>query len=126
MSDGRDKKILLVDDEEKVVEYLANILRRAHYTVISATRGREAIDLARQQSPHLIILDIVLPDIDGSDVASELAQNPATAAIPILFLTGVLKKEEESFVEKTGKHYVIAKPVAAGELLKMVNKVLPN
>ncbi|MBU1122592.1 MAG: response regulator [Candidatus Omnitrophota bacterium] len=122
---SQQQKILLVDDEEQVVEHLANILRRADYTVISTTKGKEALDLAMRQKPNLIILDIVLPDMDGSDVATTLADDPMTATIPVLFLTGVLKKEEECFVKKTGKHYVIAKPVTAPELLKMVNRILP-
>ncbi|UCD15903.1 MAG: response regulator [Candidatus Omnitrophota bacterium] len=123
MSNGL-KKILVVDDEKQVLEYLSHILKRANYEVIATTKGKEVIDLASKSKPDLIILDIVLTDMDGSDVASSLSSDPFTAKIPILFLTGILKKKEESFVEKTGKSYVIAKPVTAPELLKMVNKIL--
>ncbi|MFC1592520.1 PleD family two-component system response regulator [Candidatus Omnitrophota bacterium] len=120
-----NKKILLVDDEEETLAHLRNILKRADYDVVSTTKGKEAVELAVQQLPDLIILDIVLPDMGGSEVATAVLGNPATASIPIIFLTGILTKQEEESVEgKSGKRYVIAKPTTREELLGMVAKVL--
>lgn len=122
------KKILVVDDEEEIVVRLRNILKRANYDVISTTKGREVLELAKNHQPDLIILDILMPDMEGSEVASVLAQDPSTANIPILFLTGVIiTKEEESLLgRKAGKHYLMAKPTTAKELLDMVREVLSS
>ena len=125
MTEARLKKILVVDDEEETLSHISNILRRSNYEVISTTRGKEALKLAADLLPDLMILDIVLPDMGGSEVASALVGNPATAEIPIIFLTGILtKQEEESVGSKTGKRYVMAKPATAEELLEMVRKAL--
>ncbi|MFH0763012.1 MAG: response regulator [Candidatus Omnitrophota bacterium] len=118
------KKILIVDDEPEVLERLSNILERAEFEVISTGRGVEALELAKQEIPDLIILDILLPDKTGDDIAGELSQTPSTASIPIIFLTGVVTKEEIATSEKCGKHYVLAKPVTKDAILEAINKAL--
>ena len=126
MKSNPPKKILIVDDEEEVLIYLTNILKNANYEVIATDKGKDAIGLAINRRPDLIILDIVMPDIGGSEVAALLVGNATTANIPILFLTGILTKQEESFVKKPNKSHVMAKPVTAGELLDMVEKIIPS
>ncbi|MFC1594571.1 two-component system response regulator [Candidatus Omnitrophota bacterium] len=118
------KKILLVDDEEEVLEYLGNILRRNNYDVLTAAEGKEAIRLAQTQRPALILLDVLLPDMDGAQVAFTLEQSDATKAIPIIFLTGILTKEEQAPDKKTGTHYTIAKPAEAEEVLSKISEIL--
>lgn len=118
------KKILIVDDEEEALSHLKNILLRAHYEVVSATNGKDALELARNLKPDLLIMDIVMPDIDGADVASMLSEDPSTADIPVIFLTGILTKEEQLVGKRTGKHRVIAKPIAPAELLELINQTL--
>ena len=126
MADSSPRKILIVDDEQEVLVYLSNILKRANYEVISTPRGKEAVELAINRRPDLIILDIVMPDMGGSEVAALLVGNPTTANIPILFLTGILTKQEEYSVRKFDRNYVMAKPVTGGELLEMVGKIIPS
>lgn len=127
MLDKRNKKILVVDDEQEVLNIISDFLKPASYEVISATKGREAVNLAKQLKPDLIILDILMPDMDGGEVAAVLSDDPATVNIPIIFLTGILTKEEELLgTVKTGKYYVIAKPVAQKRLLEMIEKLLPG
>lgn len=121
------KKILVVDDDEQILVPVGNILRRANYRVISTTRGKEAVELARKLRLDLIILDIILPDISGDEVAVALAKNPSTASIPIIFLTVIFTKQDEKFLGKrNGKHYMLAKPATRDELLEMVDKVLSS
>lgn len=124
MPETLNKSILVVDDEEPTLTYLCHILEREKYKVFSTTKGKEVTEIALNNKPDVIILDIILPDIDGGEVASLLSNNSATANIPIIFLTGILKKDEESFAGKTGKHYVLAKPVTKEKLLEMIKKVL--
>jgi two-component system sensor histidine kinase/response regulator len=127
MSDTAVKKILVVDDEEDALIPISNILRRANYQVFTATRGKQAVELALKQQPDLIILDIVLPDMGGSEVATILVGDPITTNIPIIFLTGILTKgEEESVGSKPDRRYVIAKPVTQEELLEAVRKSLSS
>ena len=126
MERSSPKKILIVDDEQEVLVYLGNILKRANYEIISTARGKEAIELAINRRPDLIILDIVMPDMGGSEVAALLVGNPTTANIPILFLTGILTKQEESSVKKPEKNYVMAKPITGKELLETVGKIIPS
>ncbi|MFH0791497.1 MAG: response regulator [Candidatus Omnitrophota bacterium] len=123
----RTKRILLVDDEEEVIKHLSNILERAAHKVIATTKGKEAVNLAKTAFPDLIILDIVLPDMEGGEVAAVIGEDPSTANIPIIFLSGiVLTKEDAVSGEKIGRHYVLAKPVTGEELLETIGKVFPD
>lgn len=125
MDNSTAKTILVVDDEEEALGHLRNILERADYNVLTATTGKEAVNLARSVLPDLIILDVVLPDIDGGEVSALLLKQPDTAKIPIIFLSGVIVRKEDNISGvKSGKHYVLAKPVTGAEVLDMVAKVL--
>ncbi|MBC8436619.1 MAG: response regulator [Candidatus Omnitrophica bacterium] len=121
---ANQKKILLVDDEPEVLEHLSNILQRNGFEVISTANGTEVIELVKKEAPDLIILDILLPDKPGDEIAGELTEDPDTAGIPIIFLTGVVTKEEIASAEKCGRHYVLAKPVTKETILSTIEKVL--
>jgi CheY-like chemotaxis protein len=125
MDDIQPKKILIVDDEIDILAHLANFLKRAGYQVFFTDKGKEALQIVAQESPDLVILDLILPDIFGGDVAAELAKNPSTASIPIVFLTGLLTKgEEEGFKKKYGKHHIMAKPIIPADLETLLKKIL--
>ena len=125
MTEEPVKKILVVDDEKIMRFFLSDVLSDAGYNVGVASNGMEALDLTRKLQPDLIILDIVLPDIGGSDVAFRLKTNPSTTKIPIIFLSGIItKNQEESAPETDIMQYIIAKPVDRKELLEAVSKVL--
>ena len=119
------KKILIVDDEEEVLVRLGNILRRANYNTILTTKGTEAIELATNKHPDLIILDIILPDIAGGRIAEILKEDTRTVNIPIIFISGILtKQEEEACKSKNGNCYIISKPSTTAEILETINKAL--
>jgi len=119
------KKILAVDDEEEVVKLLSSFLGHVGYEVFTANSGRQALERARREKPDLIILDIVMPDMPGGDVAATLAQDSATSGIPIIFLTALLTKGEENHLKNTpGRFYMMAKPVATGELIAKVREII--
>ena len=125
MEEEKQKTVLVVDDEVEMLEHLVHTLKRINCRVISTTKGKEAIRLAKTEKPDLIILDVVMPDMDGGQVAGALADNPQTAKIPVIFLTGILTKEEGFGRETSGKRFVILKPVDSIELLKKISMVLP-
>jgi len=117
--------ILLVDDEEDILVSLSQILKKNNYDVIPAGEGKEAIALAKRFKPDVIILDLMLPDMDGTEVALTLEKDPATQKIPVIFLTGMLSKEQEMPDKKTNAiHYAVAKPVTSEELLKVISTAL--
>ena len=117
-------KILIVDDEKEILDSLSSILKRANYQVFSTTKGKEAVDLAKEIIPDAIILDIMMPDMSGDEVAAALSECPSTAKIPIIFLTAILTKEEEMVRGNFGRQFVIAKPTTGEKILEMVKNIL--
>jgi CheY-like chemotaxis protein len=104
-SEGKDgfMKILLVEDSKFLKVAMERGLRSAGYEVISAGDGELALRLAREQLPALILLDIMLPKMSGQDVLKALKENPATATIPVMILTGLSQKNAKQ-LEKDGAH----------------------
>ncbi|MGH3628699.1 MAG: response regulator, partial [Sciscionella sp.] len=84
---GRQTRVLVVDDEPANREWLKNVLEPAGFRVTLATGGRQAIKLARSSKPDLIMLDLLMPDVNGFDVVEALSSSPATRGIPIMVLT---------------------------------------
>ncbi len=117
------KKILIADDEPDVLTLLGERLVKAGYDVIKASSGDEAIQLATKKMPDLIILDIAMPGLDGSEAATILHKDPKTKNIPILFLTCLFTKQEEKMCgHLLGENFFIAKPYDSTELLKEIDK----
>ena len=124
--ENKPKTILVADDEVETLEHLVHTLKRINCKVISTTRGRDVVRMAKAEKPDLIILDVVMPDMDGGQIAGILADTPQTANIPVIFLTGILTKEECFGRTTSGKRFVIPKPVDSAELLKKISMVLPS
>ena len=122
------KKLLVIDDEE----YFCRAVKKAiemkrDLQVLTATRGDEGLRLARTQKPDLILLDIVMPGMMGTQVAEELLQDPNTASISVIFVTAIVKKEEaEREMGFLGGRMFIAKPVVVDELLKKIDSLLSS
>jgi CheY-like chemotaxis protein len=98
---GFAMKILLVEDSRFLRVGTERALTAAGYAVISAGDGEQALRMARQQSPSIILLDIMLPKLSGPDVLKSLKNDPATAPIPVLMLTGLSQKNAKQ-LEKDG------------------------
>lgn len=118
------KKILVVDDEKDIVEMIAFNLQRNGYDVITAHKGDDALDLAERQIPDLIILDLMMPGLDGTEVTRRLKADPRTKNIPLIMLTA--KSEETDVVVglTLGADDYIAKPFSMKILLARLNTVL--
>jgi len=115
------KKILIVDDDKLTRSYLENALSQDH-TIVSAQNGQEALALANKR-PDLILLDLTMPDVHGLDVLKKLRENPNTAAIKVIILTGTFTNEEELDSLRLGANDFIKKP-ANIEVLKLKIKIL--
>lgn len=117
-------KILHIDDEASIRLLVKFNLEQNGYEVIQATNGKEGLDLATKENPDLILLDLLLPKIDGLGVCLQLKQNPKTSAIPIIMLTA--KKEEIDKVVglELGADDYLTKPFGQRELLARIKAVL--
>jgi two-component system, cell cycle response regulator DivK len=102
--------ILAVEDGTDNLELIIQVLELIGFPFITATDGRTAIAMAHQQQPDLILLDIVLPDISGLEVAQCLKQDSRTAKIPIIAVTGMVSKEQKERCLSAGCDDFVAKP----------------
>ena len=119
------KKILIADDEVDILETLEKRLRSSGYDVIQAVGGKEAFQKAKREKPDLIILDILMPGVDGVQAEQAIKSDPSTKHIPVIFLTSLRKKEEEKEdgSEIEGK-VVLAKQFEIQELLIQVRELI--
>ena len=119
------KKVLAVDDEPEVLSLLEKRLSSAGYEVLTASNGPEALEIARAQRPDLIILDILMPEMDGSQVACQLRQDKKTKGIPVIFLTCLYtKREEHAAGHAVGTNLFLAKPYEPAELLAEIARLI--
>ena len=119
------KTILAVDDEPEMLSLLEKRLMTAGYEVLTATNGKEAIEVAKREVPALIILDILMPGMDGSETAAILHEDPKTRNIPIFFLTCLFTKREERLEgHAIGRNFFVAKPYEPSELLAEIAKLI--
>ena len=121
---GRNAKILVVDDEAVIREAEASVLKDLGYEVIEAGSGMEAIDVARQQKPDLILLDIMMPSMTGIDVCRQLRADKETSETRVIVVSGLSAKQalEESII--AGADDFLAKPIDKLELAVRVRSML--
>jgi|JFJP01.1.fsa_nt_gi CheY-like chemotaxis protein/anti-sigma regulatory factor (Ser/Thr protein kinase) len=115
------KKILLIEDNPNVLQNTARMLQAEGYMVITANNGRHGLEIAQQQIPSLIICDIMMPEIDGYGVISALRNNPATTAIPFIFLSAKSGKTDFRQGMELGSDDYLTKPFTRDELLGAIN-----
>ena len=120
------KRILIVDDETNITELLKlNLEKTGLYTVRTANRGNEALGAAREFKPDLVLLDVMMPGMDGGDVAAQLQSEPAFKSMPIVFMTAVVKKEEvDGHAGVIGGFPYIAKPLDVEGVLRIIEENL--
>jgi two-component system alkaline phosphatase synthesis response regulator PhoP len=118
------RTILVVDDEPGIVAIARDYLDRAGFRVISAGDGVTALRLARTERPSLLVLDLMLPGMDGLDVARALREDPATRALPIIMLTARVEEADKLIGLELGADDYITKPFSPRELVARVRAVL--
>jgi DNA-binding response OmpR family regulator len=118
------KKILIVDDEQAVTDILKiNLEMSGEFEVKTENKGANAINAARQFKPNLILLDVMMPDMDGGKVANQIKADDRVKNTPIVFLTAAVTKEEAALQDnKIGGYPFIAKPVSVKELVDCIKK----
>ena len=115
------QRILIVDDEPAVIDLLAYNLRKAHYDVLTAADGRMALRLAQQSQPDLILLDLMIPEVDGLDVCRELRKS---SGVPIIMITARGEEIDRVLGLEIGADDYVTKPFSVRELMARVKAVL--
>ena len=119
------KLILIVEDDRLSMTLLSDFLNAHGYRVLKTSEGSEAINLARDEQPDLILMDIRLPGISGFDVTRLLKQDSQTKAIPVIAVTAFATPGDETKALESGCAAYITKPVNVDELLRTVESFLP-
>lgn len=119
------KKILIVDDDPEIVELLVDVLSRdGRFEVKSASSGYDAGMLTQQLHPDLILLDYMLPDVNGNIVCQTIRENPEFENVKIIIISGVIKQDEIEQLLKSGAEDFIRKPFDITELMNRIGAVL--
>ena len=122
--ESKDALILVADDDADIRDIVSFRLRRAGYETVEASNGSEALKLAHDRPPDLCILDVMMPQVNGFEVARELRGDSSTESIPILMLTASVQDKDIAKSFETGADDYLRKPFKTNELLDRVASLL--
>ncbi len=125
MEQNQKKTVLYIEDDSEMIDLVSLIIGRRGYEVVGAHGGREGLDLAQQNPPDLILLDLMMPDLDGWDVYKQLKSNKSTSNVPVIIITA----KSQAIDRVLGLHIAkvddyISKPFRPQELLDSIEKIL--
>ena len=117
------KKILIVEDDLDIVDLLRSQVKALGYDSIVAGNGKEAVDMATSQLPHLILMDIMLPVMDGLDATRQIRQNPKTNSIPIIAVTALSSRRDKEKCLQSGCDDYLSKPFTQFTRLQLGSRI---
>ncbi|HYE36385.1 response regulator [Methylocaldum sp.] len=120
------KTILVVENELSIRQLVVQLLELEGYSVLQAENGLTAVEVAETAMPDLILCDLLMPELDGYGVLRRLQENPATASIPLVFLTASAAKTEQENCLQQGAAGFMIKPFHHVELLDLIRSFLPH
>lgn len=121
-----NKTILIVEDNALMREMYRSALKPFGARLVETQRGAVAVDVAKAERPNLIILDFMLPDMSGADVAARLKAQPETASIPILAVTNAASQADEEELKRKGFAALLPKPINLARFSEVVARLLPK
>jgi len=121
-----DRKKILIADDEANIRLLVGSMLGEDYIVLGASDGKEAVDMARTQKPELILMDILMPKMDGYTACHTIKKDPVTKAIPIVMLSAIGFELNKKLAQEMGASGYITKPFSLLELLDTVKRFLTN
>lgn len=124
MIENSNYRILLVDDEPDILEFISYNLKKESYQVFTSNNGRDALDKAREINPHLIVLDVMMPQMDGIETCRELKKIPALTDTIILFLTARSEDYSQLAGFEAGADDYVSKPIKPSLLISRVKALL--
>lgn len=117
-------RILVVDDDARNVRVLQAMLNAENYTTLTAASGQEALQIAADAKPDLILLDVMMPDMNGFEVVEQLKIRAATHTIPVVIVSALDDRESRLYALQAGADEFISKPVDRSELSLRVKNIL--
>lgn len=117
-------KVLVVDDDDRIVDVLSTILSRDGYQILSASEGRIALDIISSEHPDVVVLDVILPDLDGIEVCRLIKQNPKTHFLPVILVTGWTARTRQQEGLISGADDFLNKPIDPFELTARVRSLM--
>ena len=124
MSNPPPIRVLLVDDEPTLLDVLSQYLSLAGFEVITANDGAEALKLVVTTKPHIVVLDIMMPHINGWEACERIKQDPRTCGIPILFLTAVNQAQDHARAKQLCVQGYVTKPCEPAHLVEVIRQIL--
>ncbi len=121
---ARPKTVLIVEDNELNMKLFHDLLEAHGYGVLEARNGADALDIAREHTPDLILMDIQLPEISGLQVTQEIIKDPDLKEIPVVAVTAFAMKGDEERIREGGCRDYIAKPISVVDFLEKVKRYL--
>lgn len=118
------KKVLIVDDEIHVIKILQFKLKNEGFEVLQALNGPDAIELAKAQAPDVILLDIMMPGMNGYEVYEALKEDDRTSEIPIVMVSAKTREADKSKAEDLGIEEYVYKPFSLQNIVDVINRVL--
>lgn len=118
------KKILIVEDEESLLKLESILLTSKGFEVIGVSNGKAALEAVEQDAPDLVLLDIMLPEMDGFEVCKHIKQNPATRQIPVIMLTAKKTREDMERGREVGADCYITKPFKSAMVIETIQRYM--
>lgn len=118
------KKILIVEDEESLLKLESILLTSKGYQVEGVADGRAALEAIKNHAPDLVLLDIMLPEIDGFEVCRRIKEDPATKHIPVIMLTAKKSREDMARGEQVGADWYITKPFKSAMVIETIQRFI--
>lgn len=117
-------KIMVVEDDPTTVKLLKFMLERKKYEVVSCSNGKEAVDSLERESPDLILMDVMMPEMDGIQATGKIKENPATSSIPVIILSALGQEMEVMKGLQCGADGYVVKPFDSQALLRIIEEKL--
>jgi DNA-binding response OmpR family regulator len=118
------KRILIVDDDELVLIALQELLKSRHFEVVTVSRGVEALKKLDEEGFDLMILDIVMPEMDGFELCAKIREKPNGRKTPIIFLSAKNREEDQRRGLEVGADLFLSKPISPQKLLDLIAEVM--
>ena len=122
--DAKTKTVLIVEDNELNMKLFHDLLEAHGYNILQTKDGMEALGIAREHHPDLILMDIQLPEVSGLEVTKWLKEDPDLRAIPVVAVTAFAMKGDEDKIRQGGCEAYIAKPISVAKFLETIQRFL--
>ena len=124
--DVKAKTVLIVEDNELNMKLFHDLLDAHGYKILQTKDGMEALDIAREHHPDLILMDIQLPEVSGLEVTKWLKEDPELRAIPVVAVTAFAMKGDEERIREGGCEAYLSKPISVGKFIETIRHFLGN